>query len=476
MSEPQTIKKRIESIDTFRGVTIFAMIFVIMTAGYHNLPLTFPQFGSAPVTTFKHAGDDGDPDEWAFWEGKNPSTIYRQAKILDEGMYLHGEKSNLYNVALLDEKGNMELILDGVKVWTCKPLHKGEDIIAVSQSKINDPYKTDLILNERTGPPRQTIAGALPSAGRIPEITDNGDYKFQQQGIGCTFTDWVAPFFVFIVGLCLPLSRQRRGSDWWKHVGYRTLGLIIAGVIYISLIYKLSYYWGILQAIGIAYFMGAVFMLLPSWKRWIAVILIAAFHSWATWHISWWVEIGDKTKPFWTILTPEGDKLKPLIVHCTPWASISYGICTIIGTILGETIATRDTTKIIRQSLLIGIVFTFIGYLLHVYQLPMNKDYVSSSYTLFTSGLAAFCFLIFYLIIDVAGIKWWTGLFNVFGVNALLAYFMQPIVRIFMQALGLYQGLGNQVGWSGMLAGLEWTMILWCCVWICNKKNVYWKL
>lgn len=438
MNEPQTIKKRIESIDTFRGFTIFAMIFVIMTAGYRNLPLTFSQFGSAPVTTFKHAGDDGDPDEWAFWEGHNPSTIYRQAKVLDDAMPINGKQSDSYNVAILDEKGKPETILHGEKVWTCKPLYKGEDIIAVHQP--------------------------------------DGSYKFQQQGIGCTFTDWVAPFFVFIVGLCIPLSRQRRGSDWWKHVGFRTIGLIIAGVIYISLIYKLSYYWGILQAIGIAYFMGAASMSIPKWSRWVLVFAIAAFHSWATWHIPWWVEIGDKAKPFWTIVTPDGDKLKPLIVHCTPWASISYGICTIIGTILGEAIATRDKTQIIRQSILIGIVFTVIGYLLHIYQLPMNKDYVSSSYTLFTSGLGAFGFLIFYLIIDVAGIKWWTGLFNVFGVNALLAYFMQPIVRIFMQALGLYQGLGNHSGWNGMLAGLEWTMILWFCVLICNKKGIYWKL
>ena len=55
-----TAKKRIESIDTFRGFTIFAMIFVIMVAGYKHLPLTFPQFGSAPVSTFKHAGEDGE--------------------------------------------------------------------------------------------------------------------------------------------------------------------------------------------------------------------------------------------------------------------------------------------------------------------------------------------------------------------------------------------------------------------------------
>ena len=124
MGEPETIKKRIEAIDTFRGFTIFGMIFVIMVAGYHNLPLTFPQFGSAPVSTFKHAGDDGDPEEWAFWEGRNPSTIYRQAKVLDKAVPIKGKINNLYNVAVLNAKGEPDVIMHGEKVWTSKPLYK----------------------------------------------------------------------------------------------------------------------------------------------------------------------------------------------------------------------------------------------------------------------------------------------------------------------------------------------------------------
>src|SRR5450756_1280302 len=80
-------------------------------------------------------------------------------------------------------------------------------------------------------------------------------------GIGLTFTDLVAPFFVFIVGVVLPLSKRRRGSEWWKHVGTRTGLLIALGVVYISLIFGISYWWGILQAIGVAYFMGAALML-----------------------------------------------------------------------------------------------------------------------------------------------------------------------------------------------------------------------
>lgn len=426
------IKKRIESIDTFRGFTIFAMIFVIMVAGYRNLPLIFPHFGSAPVSTFKHASKDGNPSEWAFWEGRSPSTKFQLGKITQR------LDNNLYNVALLDAENNPIKYFTNVPVWTSKPLNPEENIIV--KNPANNP-------------------------------------TFQQVGIGCTFTDLVAPFFVFIVGLVMPFSLQRRGVKWWKHVGIRTLGLIFLGVVYISLILNISYWWGILQAIGIAYFMGAVFMMYPISIRWLAVILIAIFHSWATWYFPWWVELGDKTQPFWTILRPDGDTLRPLTIHCTPWASISYGLITIVGTIVGQSVITKNHKIILRNSLIIGIALTIIGYLLHLYHLPMNKDYVSSSYAIFTSGVSALFFIAFYWVIDVWGIRGWgTWFFNVFGINALLAYFLQPVVRIFTDALGVYAGLRGHSGWDGMLAGLSWTLLLWCIVYLFNRKNIYWKL
>ncbi|MBN1900955.1 DUF1624 domain-containing protein [Candidatus Sumerlaeota bacterium] len=429
--ELKTVKKRIESIDAFRGFTIFSMIFVIMVAGYKNLPLTFPHLGSAPVSTFKHAAEDGEPAEWAFWEGAAKSMIYKKAEIVRR-------IDNKYYDVKIQEEDSLSLF-DNVRVVHAKPLYKGDEIIAIFRNP-----------------------GVSP--------------QFRGIGNGCTFTDWVAPFFVFIVGLCIPLSRQRRGADWWKHVGFRTLGLIIAGVIYISLILKTSWWWGILQAIGVSYFMGAAFMRLKSWKRWIAVGVIALIHGFMSWKFRWWLELGDKSRGFLTIANADGDPLRPLLVHCTPWASISYGLITVIGTLLGEAIVTRDTKKIIRQSLLIGVVCCIVGYLLHLFQAPMNKDYVSPSYSIFTSGLGALCFLVFYMIVDEWGIKKWAWVFNVFGANALLAYFMQPIVRIFVSALGFYDFFKGQAGWYGMWAGLLWTMLLWCIVLWCNKKNVYWKL
>lgn len=425
-------KPRIESLDAFRGFTIFGMIFVIHVAGFRYLPLTFPHFDSAPVSTFKHAGADGAAREWAFWE-KNKgldTPRYREAVV----------KETLgkcqYDVALKDETGT---VFSNVKVVHAKRLHPNDPVIAIYDTGTDTP-------------------------------------RFRGVGNGCTFTDWVAPFFVFIVGICIPLSRQRRGKEWWKHVGVRTLGLIFLGVVYISLILKVSYWWGILQAIGISYFMGAAFMVFRPLGRWIVVAVIAIVHGWMSWNVSWWLELGDASKPFLTIANTSGDALRPLTVHCTPWASISYGLITIVGTILGDTLATRDRRKFTLHALAIGIGLSIVGVLLHHFQAPMNKDYVSPAYSIFTSGLGALCFLGFYYVIDVWGFRLWAWPLNVFGANALLAYFMQPVVRIFFQALGFWPFLISKAGWAGMLAGFIWTFVLWVVVLICNKRGIYWKL
>jgi predicted acyltransferase len=423
--------QRLASLDAFRGFTIAGMIFVIMVAGYRDLPQTFPAFGSAPVSTWKHAGEDFEPLEWAHWNGDR---TFQEAKVTQ---VLGGGK---YDVALRGAKDG-EGVYHAVAIRHSKPLQRGDDVIAVFSKSGGEP-------------------------------------KFQGTGNGCTFTDLIAPFFVFIVGVAIPLSRRRRGAEWWKHVGARTLMLIGAGVLYIALALKgISWWWGILQAIGIAYFIGAAFLLLPPTARWAALAVVVAAHAALSWYVPWWTHLpADMSHGFFTLSNSAGDKLAPLNVHTTPWGSIGYGILTIIGTFIGEALVTRDSKRILRSCLIIGVSCAALGYAVHRLGIPMNKDNVSISYSLFTAGCGALCFLAFYWLIDVKGLRAWAWPLNVFGANPLLGYFLQPIVRIFFVQLGLYSFFTGHSGWSGMGWGLLWTFVLWCVCLFCNKRNIYWKL
>src|SRR2546423_11551656 len=110
--------QRLKSLDAFRGFTIMGMIFVIMVSGYKNLPHTFPAFGSAPVSTWKHAGDDFDAKEWKNWQGDRTYHQAKVIKVLGRGKY---------DVAVSGEQKEdpPETSYSGVAIRHSKPLENG---------------------------------------------------------------------------------------------------------------------------------------------------------------------------------------------------------------------------------------------------------------------------------------------------------------------------------------------------------------
>jgi predicted acyltransferase len=431
--EEKPIKKRLESLDAFRGMTIMAMLFVIavVACGYERIGDGLPQkmswFGSLPISTWYHA----------------------------------------------------EM---GYELWEAEQLAAG-----VTHEQIKQMPEHDL------------------------------------KNVGVTLCDLVAPFFVFIVGACVPLSRSRRGGDWWRHVGFRTIMLILAGMLYVAMIRRqITWWWGVLQAIAIAYFIAALFCKAPKKWRWPILLGVGFFNLGMTEFVPWWTNaLQDIQKPFGSLVNPNGSWLKPLRAHCLPWLSISWGVMAMIGVMVGEALTTKETKKIHLTCLTVGGVFVVLGLSIHQlgfatenYSLCFNKKIVTTSYAFFTAGLAALVYLAFYWVIDVWNIRRWDWPLRVFGVNPLLAYYLQVVVRRAMEPLGL-SGAGNlwrvsgifnivtpentivhnwaiflgggepaqwfldfcaKGGYHGVMWGLIWTACLWLIVLICNKKGLFWKL
>ncbi|MDD4278509.1 MAG: hypothetical protein PHX74_02115 [Candidatus Sumerlaeales bacterium] len=430
-------RKRVLSVDVFRGFTIFLMLFVNHTAGYRDMPFVTTMLGSAPVSAFKHASSNST-SSWAIYEQKNTSVVYYAGDVLS-----YNTADNKYDIVVYDKNNKDDdkttlTVAQSVSVATPKTLRVSASVIA----KVDTGTKT-------------------PS-------------RFQDPGNGCTLCDWVAPFFVFIVGVCIPISwRKRRNSGWWKHVFSRTFWLIAAGILYMSLSLELSYWWGILQAIGIAYLLGALVVGF-SWKPRILIIIIAGLaHVLLVRYCPWWTHIGEYGAKAFKISNLQGDMLLPLNIHCTPWGSLGFGLCTMAGTLLGDVIISSERRKIILTCLLMGIFFSFAGYMLSYYQ-PIHKGVVSTAYAFWASGMASFVFLFFYIVVDIWGLVAWTPIFTVFGANALLAFFLQQI-RIPFKSLGLWTYFTGHSGWDGVLWGLIFVFMCWCITLYCNKKNWFWK-
>ncbi|MBN1475444.1 DUF1624 domain-containing protein [Candidatus Sumerlaeota bacterium] len=469
---PAKKKERIESLDAFRGFTILGMVFVIAVAagGYQNEPYHDMPYGGLP--------------QQMRWFGSPPVSTWFHAEV-------------------------------GWDLW-----HENFHRMAIAERGYTEDEFNHLTREER----------AAISAEIQGEMEAHEHYPLRH--IGCTFTDLIAPWFVFIVGVCIPLSRRKRGAAFWKHALSRTLMLILMGMLYISFVLReLAPWWGVLQAIGVAYLCGVLLTLLPSAGRWITVFAVSIVYllltelwpAWTQnphWFPEWtgqvWAEID---RPFWTFVNPTGSEKRLLVIHCLPWLSISYGVMTMIGVLVGEVIREGGRQAFVRRSLIVSAIFIPIGYGIHRYglmtedwSLCMNKPEVTISYALFTAGLGALVLLGFFLVIDVWRIRFWSKPLLVFGMNPLLAYFMMILMRrwifdalgltgIFDRVYPLRDDWGNPLvhnwamclegwgiapesvaeffrksGYHGIMWGLIWTLCLWLIVRWFNRREIFWKL
>ncbi len=268
---------------------------------------------------------------------------------------------------------------------------------------------------------------------------------------GCTPTDWVFPFFLFIVGVAIPLALGRRkeeGQDQaaiFRKILFRTIAIFIIGLL-LHLIPRFDFAHmripGVLQRIALVYGACAAIFMFSDWKRqaWIGAGLLLLY-----WGLMTLVPVPGGYPPnldpetnlgAWldrTILTsnhlwsqsktwdPEG------LLSTLP--AIATGIC---GMLTGEWIKTKrnDYEKLTgifgMGTLLLALSLTWD------LAFPINKKIWTSSYVLYTGGVALLFLGSVYWFVDVLGYKRWTKPFVVYGTNALFAYVLSSLLAKMM--------------------------------------------
>jgi predicted acyltransferase len=260
---------------------------------------------------------------------------------------------------------------------------------------------------------------------------------------GYTPADLVFPFFLFIVGISAYYSLKKYGNEinWGsilrifrRIVTLFAVGLLLTIFPYFGRDYTTVRIMGVLQRIALAYGLGALISL--SVKReylWIviAVLLIIywglliffggadPYSLQSNFVLKTDIAILGKThlyKGFGIPFDPEG------LLSTIP------SVCTvIIGYYIGEMIGNGSAGwKVVLKLFLFGIAATGLGYLWN-FLLPINKPLWTSSYVLYTAGIAMFIFAIIYLIADIFKLQKWATFFIVFGTNAVFSYFLAVI-------------------------------------------------
>jgi predicted acyltransferase len=302
---------------------------------------------------------------------------------------------------------------------------------------------------------------------------------------GWTFTDLIFPFFLWIVGVAIPLSTARRleqGQSRRELLGHALrraaiifgLGFFLNSFSYLidgSLFRDgLAAWWhnyattvrvpGVLQRIGICYFLTVLIFLgagIRGQLNWI-VGLLAGY--WVLMIVGPMVGCGTgglaqngnfceyidnlvlngkvigmhvyRVAKTWD---PEGIfSTVPAIATCL------FGVMT--GHLLRAKLTPESRTAWLCVAgnllLLAGAVMDF--------WLPINKKIWTSSYAVFMAGMAMNCFAVCYWLVDVQGWRKWAKPLAIYGMNAIAVFMLSGLLGRVMAAIKLTNAAGKQVG------------------------------
>lgn len=260
---------------------------------------------------------------------------------------------------------------------------------------------------------------------------------------GCTPTDLVFPFFLFIVGVSLWYSMKKYGHELNSRSIFRilrrgitifALGLFLAIFPNFGRDYTTLRIMGVLQRIALAYAIGAIICLSVNRDYLWIVIAVFLLGYWAMLAFSGGTDPysleGNFAAEVDMAIIGKNHLYKGFGIPFDPEGLFSTipAICTVlIGYYVGELVGKGSASgKTALKLLLLGASSAGLGLLWSLF-FPLNKPLWTSSYVLYTAGLAMAILALIYMISDVWKLQKWGLFFLVFGTNALFSYFLAGI-------------------------------------------------
>ena len=302
------------------------------------------------------------------------------------------------------------------------------------------------------------------------------------------FWDLIQPFFMFIVGVVMPVSFQRRwaqGEPWSKslmHVLRRSALLILFGLIARSVqagkpVIDLI---NVLAQIAFTYLV-AFLVLRKSWRFQLSVALGLLAAHWALYQF---VTAPGVAGP-WVKDANIGWYLDRLILYKNWGGSYATINClssaanTIFGVLAGELLmSAMPLARKLRILALTGVGGIGAGMLLSVV-IPMNKKIWTASFAIYSTGCTLLALLLFYWICDVRKKRRWTTLFLIVGSNSIFIYLFHEIMHRWLTQTALIF-TGWAVDWWGPTGKSLTTLSviafeIYVCYWLWRRK-IFFKL
>ncbi len=277
---------------------------------------------------------------------------------------------------------------------------------------------------------------------------------------GCTPTDLVFPFFLFIVGVSMWYSFKKFGTGITKKGLLKVLkrfSVIFLIGLFLNAFPKFNFeslrFLGVLQRIAIAYAIAAILCMQFNYKQLFLVFIFILFGYWGllyfggsndvyslTFNLAREVDVymlGENHiyKGFGIPFDPEG-----LLSSIPSVATVLMGYFT--GRLIDQG---SSIPAIIKRMIIIGLVSTIIGWFWG-YIFPINKPLWTSSYVLYAGGLAMLFLALLLWVIDLKKISSWTSPFIHFGTNPLFIFVFSIVyVKVLIYLIKLTNSSGIEV-------------------------------
>jgi predicted acyltransferase len=265
---------------------------------------------------------------------------------------------------------------------------------------------------------------------------------------GWTPTDLIFPFFLFIVGVTthLSLSARRAKGDsdavLRKQIVRRGILIVLIGWGMAAFpFYPLERLTelrlpGVLPRIGVVYLVAGLLTLNASVKQVVGMLVVALYGYWFAMTLlpvpggcdlgALCLDAPSRTLAAWVdraLLDGHLWKSSKTWDPEGPLSTIPAVGTALMGVLCGRWIAQKERPLLERLTAMfaVGALLMMLG-LMWNWSFPINKSLWTSSYVLFTAGLAAVSIATITWIIDIQRVTWWTRPLVIYGVNPLVAF------------------------------------------------------
>lgn len=288
---------------------------------------------------------------------------------------------------------------------------------------------------------------------------------------GWTPTDLIFPFFLFIVGVTTHLSLSSRRARGDSDAVLRRQ-VIRRGILIVLIGWGMSafpYYPleriteiripGVLPRIGVVYLIAGLLTLNASVTRIVVMLTVLLYGYWFAMTllpVPGGCELGalclndpSRTLAAWVdraLLDGHLWKSSKTWDPEGPLSTLPAIGTAMMGVLCGRWLALKERPLLDRLTAMfaVGALLMMVG-LMWNWSFPINKGLWTSSYVVFTAGMAAVAIATITWIIDVQRVTWWTRPLVIYGVNPIVAFVGSGLMARIIYSLWKVEMDGKQI-------------------------------